>query len=224
MNKSTYDFIKEIGIPALDLLATIVIGIFIAIFIHRKSAKGKLKELLIDTYIEYLHVFKNFIELETDILISKCCIELTHVLEKDESFSKNSKKIFSDKLREVSTILSEKHPSNKRNEEANFSFYTYKFAFLLTKKRYFKLLKPLEDNYLKNYLLNTSIKEEEINEIINHVKTTETMSQMREKFCEESFDLFHSHISRLARNIILRDQSHYFGQYNNILADEIDRY
>ena len=50
--------------PVADLIIKIIIGIIIVIYLNRRTYRDKIKDKLIDSYMEYLDKFKNFSQYE----------------------------------------------------------------------------------------------------------------------------------------------------------------
>jgi len=50
--------------------------------------------------------------------------------------------ILTSRFREIVRGLDEKYSPNAFDEKASFAYYTYKFAFLLSKKKHNKILTP----------------------------------------------------------------------------------
>lgn len=64
-----YGITKDVVIPLLSLLTTIILGTIIAVLLKRKEEKAKIKTLLIDNYMLYLNVKVKFFEYEMDTFI-----------------------------------------------------------------------------------------------------------------------------------------------------------
>lgn len=216
-----YEISKDIIIPLMGVVSTIVIGVIIAVLLKRKEEKAKVKSLLIDNYMLYLNKKVNFFSHELD--------SFTYQVYKDIYIN------YADFFEQHANSHTSKEKICKRRDDlkaklrdadqeaANWSPFTFKFAFLLGKKRYMKSAQSLENNIVNNYIadkprkefiskLKTLIKEDlEIAEGINSSNTHKM---------ENSLD----RVDHLIANAYNDFQLKIFMPYDNRIADLIDAY
>lgn len=144
-----FEITKDIIIPSLTLISTITIGIFIALILKNREEKEKRKNILIDTYIEYLNTRVN--ELENHInniyknILNDLLINGEQIVGINSNWH-NKYSLIKEKLEAEELI--------EYNKADNWSFFTYKFCFLLGTKKYRKSLQLLEDSIVNNLLDN----------------------------------------------------------------------
>src|SRR5690606_33566128 len=129
-----YEITKDLIIPLLGVISTLVIGIIIALIIKDKERKAKIKDILIDHYMDYLTVRTANVEYEINATIKEILLEIK--LESDTYFNNNANwhlpiQIIKKRLDELEEKLRHVESVN-----TNWSIYTYRFAFLLGKKNY----------------------------------------------------------------------------------------
>ncbi len=150
----SYEIWKDIVLPAANLAATVGIGVFIAVILKNKEHKAKKKELLIDSYMDYLGVWtKNYGE---DMNSSTYQILKELKLSYALYFSTHPAQNLFNSLIEVRIAKLKKQIDEKHGTD-HWSPFTYKFAFLLGKKVYDKHLQKLEDKIAHNYTSSTGI-------------------------------------------------------------------
>lgn len=171
LNLTTF---KEIIYPIVDLIIKITIGIIIAIYLHRRTNRDKIKELLINTYMEYLNKLESFSYLQ----INNYMINFYKKLKDWANKYLSDKKVLSQFIKELDNILQKeqsKYSDDYFQEKANFTPYTYKFCFLIGKKYYFKKILPSEkemskfllDNNRSNQIAEEVIKNEVIQKYLS---------------------------------------------------------
>jgi hypothetical protein len=145
-----YDITKDLVIPLLGVLTTIGVGTIIAYLLKNKEEKAKIKTLLIDNYMLYLNKKVAFFDNELtsfkyqilkDIFISYDSYFKSHA---NDHLAKEKVSKLRDKLKEKL--------EQKNQGDTNWSPFTYRFTFLLGKKKYFKHVQPLENAVLKDYI------------------------------------------------------------------------
>lgn len=102
--------------------------------------------------------------------------------------------ILTSRFREIVSGLDEKYSPNAFDEKASFAYYTYKFAFLLSKKKHNKILQPLENNFVNEYFMNRTLKEDQIKEFFNNNTTISILNELKSDISEELFKSFNNHI------------------------------
>jgi hypothetical protein len=217
--KTFYDFMKDIGIPLLNFLATVTIGVIIASVLKRREEKAKIKSLLIDNYMQYLNRMLQFHKHESASFTLKILKGIYYNF--SDFFEEEKIKNITNKAIEdsISAIVKEKNSVN--SDDMNWSIYTYKFAFLLSKKKYWKELLPLENNITNKYLDYKSSREFLLklkNEIITNPDVRNQMNS--ELTIEEGLEEICSLISISYNNF----QFKFFNPYSTKLAELIDRY
>jgi len=216
-----YEITKDLIIPLLGVISTLVIGIIIALIIKDKERKAKIKDILIDHYMDYLTVRTANVEYEINATIKEILMEIK--LESDTYFNNNANwhlpiQIIKKRLDELEEKLRHVESVN-----TNWSIYTYRFAFLLGKKNYFKEALPLENNITK--------------ELISTVKLASVKKKILAKIKEDSElinELNSSNTDKIARalnkiyGIVTTDYNQYqfsiFNPYNTKIAELINEY
>ncbi|WP_299556957.1 hypothetical protein [Seonamhaeicola sp.] len=216
-----YEITKDIIIPLLGVISTLVIGIIIALIIKNKERKAKIKDILIDHYMDYLTVRTASVEYEINSIIKDILLEIN--LESDTYFKGNANwhlpiQIIKERLEELGERLKSFESIN-----TNWSIYTYRFAFLLGKKSYFKEALPLENN-ITNELLSSK----ELNSVRKTIlekiqKDSELMSELN----SSNSDKINRALNKIFE-IVATDFSQYqfsiFNPYNTKLAELINEY
>jgi len=216
-----YEIIKDIIIPLLGVLSTIVIGVYIAIILKRKEEKTKVKSLLIDKYMEYLSKKNGFGENGLDTLKHKIFEHIYYNY--SDHFGVNSNRHIPMEL-----ILQRRNNlkiklQNLDQESINWSPLTFQFAFLLGKKRYMKDAQSFEDNIEKKII--SEIPQEKLFEklkdlIRNDKEVSKGINSLNTYEIENSLDKIEYLISVNYDNFQLSA----FKPYENKIADLIDKY
>lgn len=145
-----YDITKDLIIPFLGVTTTIVVGIIIAYLLKNKEEKAKIKALLIDTYMLYLDKKMQFFE--NELTSFKYQIFKDIFINYESYFERHANDhIAKQKVARLRDTFKEKLDSSNQNN-ANWSPFTYRFAFLLGKKNYDKHVQSLEDSVVQNYI------------------------------------------------------------------------
>jgi hypothetical protein len=216
-----YQFTKDILIPFLGVLSTIVIGIVIAFLLKSKEERAKIKALLIDNYMSYLEKLVQFHGCENKTFRYQTCKELLLNYERyfnrptDGQLGRTQLGRYQDRLKE--------ELDNLKQEDANWSPYTYKFAFLLGKKRYFKYLLPLENKIEKEYLndkVRIDFVRQLIDKILNDRNFKENMISNDADKINDALDNTEVLVARSHNDF----QFKYFNPFNTKLAELINTY
>ncbi len=145
-----YDITKDIIIPLLGVITTIVLGTIIAYLLKSKEEKAKIKTLLIDNYMLYLDIKMHFFEHELTSFKYKIFKDM--FINYENYFKPHANDHFAkEKVAKLRDTLKEKLETTAQND-TNWSPFTYRFAFLLGKRNYVKHIQSLEDNVFKNYI------------------------------------------------------------------------
>ena len=131
---------KEIILPLAQIFSTLLVGGVVAFYLNRRTNRDKIKGLLIDSYMEYLTIFKNFKIYQKNSLTEKVYRYLL-----TENFYLSYSDI-EEKLESKIKDIQAKYDADWFDKYANLLNSTYKFTFLLGVKKTAKLLKPLEEN------------------------------------------------------------------------------
>lgn len=176
-NIGWFEITKDIIIPILSILATITIGIIIAIALKKREEKSKIKQLLIDNYMDYLSARTKDVIYETEAM---CYEVLNEILIKQSQYLNNSNWHIAFDLIQKTAEESKAKAQSLENNESNWSHFTYRFTFLIGEKKYFKEALPLEKIIEKNMLARDSRKQfkesiigkiKKREEIINNLNT-----------------------------------------------------
>ncbi len=216
-----YEITKDIIIPLLGVISTLVIGIIIALIIKNKERKAKVKDILIDHYMDYLTVRTSAVEYEINSTIKEILLEIK--LESDAYFKGNANwhlpiQIIKERLEELGERL-----KNFESINTNWSIYTYRFAFLLGKNSYFKDALPLENNITEELISSSklvSIK----NDILEKIKKD---SELMNELNSSDSDKINRALNKIY-GIVTADYNQYqfslFNPYNTKLAELINEY
>jgi hypothetical protein len=146
-------FFQDWIYPIVDLIIKIGAGIIVAYYLSRRGWRDKRKEKLIEAYVEFLaeigkifeHAFESCTETFWRLFISKLTentSDPTYVNRIDDLI-KTRKKLKAGAQNESELLL--------------MGIFTYKFAFLMGKKYYFKHVMPAERT-LSEFLVNNRYK------------------------------------------------------------------
>lgn len=216
-----YEISKDIVIPLLGVVSTIVIGVVIAILLKRKEEKAKVKSLLIDNYMLYLNKKVNFFSRELDSFTYRVYKDI--YINYNDFFEPHANSHF---LKEkISTRRDDlKAKLNQNDKEAsNWSPFTFRFAFLLGKKQYMKEAQRLEDNIVNNYLGDKPRNEfvDKIKKLIKEdAEIAEGVNSSNLNKMEDSLDRLEHLIAATYNDF----QYKIFVPYDNKIADLIDQY
>ncbi|SEL42118.1 hypothetical protein SAMN04488505_102232 [Chitinophaga rupis] len=159
-----YEITKDLIIPFLGVITTIVIGTIIAYLLKSKEEKAKIKTLLIDNYMLYLDKKMQFFEYE--LTSFKYQIFKDIFINYEKYFEQQVNNHFAkEKVAKLRDTFKAKLDSTIQND-TNWSPFTYRFAFLLGKKNYDKHVQSLEDSVVQNY-----IREKARSEFLEQLKT-----------------------------------------------------
>ncbi|MET0946324.1 MAG: hypothetical protein ABWY22_13005 [Flavobacterium sp.] len=172
---SAYALIKDIVIPILGIVITIVIGYIINNSLKNKEEKAKKKLLLIDSYMEYLKARTDDTIYYT--LLAKYEILNSILINHNQYLQQRNLTVASESLHEIIAELFQEL-QKLGNRHSNWSDYTYKFSFLLGTIVYLKEVDHLEkilENNIKgvpkenfyNFILEIIKKDNEIIENLN---------------------------------------------------------
>lgn len=154
-NIGWFEIIKDIVIPSLSILATVTIGIIITIALKKREEKSKIKQLLIDNYMDYLAARTKNVNYETEAM---CYEVLNEILIKKEEYLKSSNWHIAFDIIQKRAEESKAKSQEYDNNENNWSYFTYRFTFLIGEQKYFKEALPFEKIIEQNMLQRDSRK------------------------------------------------------------------
>jgi hypothetical protein len=175
-----FEYTKDLIIPSLSVIATVVIGIFITIALKKREEKSKIKQLLIDNYMDYLTARTKDVVYETE---ATCYEVLNDILINFNEYINNNANlnitfgVIKKRVEEIKIKVQE-----LENHENNWSYFTYRFTFLLGEKKYFSEALPLEKIIEQNMLARDSRKKfkakminiiKQNDEIISNINTAD---------------------------------------------------
>ena len=149
-----FEIIKDIVIPLLGIFSTLIIGIIIANLLRKREEKNKIKELLIDTYIQYLEARNNNIDFQIRYLRYEVLnrIIINHkVFFSDNTSYKMAFEAIKLRLDELQIEVKE-----IQNKSSDWSLFAFKFYFLIGKEKYSKV-RIFENEILENLLKDNSL-------------------------------------------------------------------
>ena len=207
--------------PIADLLIKIIIGIIVVIYLHRRTYRDKIKEKLIDSYIEYLDKYKNFTKYELYLDRKIFYIKLLEII-KANITDKSTQEAALQKINIELQNINTDYDDNWYETKADFTPYTYKFCFLIGARYYFKHIQPLE-NELTNYLLDNSRHERTINKIISKIECAKEITNLSISNIDEIISSIKESYSKEIITIHQKENMKHFNKYSNKIADKIDK-
>lgn len=214
--KDWFIITKDIVIPGLTLISTILLGTIIAFILKNREEKQKRKSLLIETYMNYLNarsknyeshlnsLFKNIL---TDFLINQ-----SKFIDTDANWHL--------KIPVIKERLS-KEENISISTDDNWSFYTFRFCFLLGTKKYRKYLQSLEDDISRN-LLNNAKNKIYYEKLIDSVFRNQIISKGLNTSNLNTINISLDNIKQLIAEDYITYQRQYFQPYDNKVADLIN--
>ena len=216
-----YEILKDIIIPLLGVVSTIVIGVVIAVLLKRKEEKAKVKSLLIDNYMLYLNKKVNFFSHELDSFTYRVYKDI--YINYSDFFEPHANSHLSkEKISKRRDDLKAKLKDNDQ-EVSNWSPFTFRFAFLLGKKQYMKEAQRLEDDIVNNYMADKPRKEfvDNLKRLIkDDIEIVEGVNSSNAHKMENSLDRLEHLIATKYNDF----QYKIFVPYDNKIADLIDQY
>ena len=215
-----YQITKDIIIPLLGVISTLTIGIIIANLLRKKEEKSKIKTMLIDHYMNYLEARTSNVIFEINYSSYEI---LQGILLNRTSYLNSPTWPLSHDL-----ILAKAAEYRTKSEESisqasDWTYYTYRFTFLLGKKTYFKKALPLEKEIEKNLLGDNSRKAFN-NSLLEEIKGNEEL--IKGLNSNKKYDV-ECAITEIERLIAIRYntlQFKFFNPYNEKIADLINDY
>ena len=216
-----YEITKDIIIPILSIVATLIIGIIIALILKRREEKGKSKQLLVDTYMDYINRRIN--------KYSYDCVAITYDMYIDifinyaDYFEDHANSHLATKLVKERREKYLKKVEEYNNTDINWSFYSIKFSLLIGREKYDKEAKVLEQKINQeinseqsqmNFLLKLK-KEIKENQMI-----CENMNASNTNKIEYGLDMIEAFITKRYNAF----QLNLFKPYDNKISDLINEY
>ncbi|KGK29465.1 hypothetical protein [Cellulophaga sp. E6(2014)] len=216
-----YEITKDIIIPILSIVATLIIGIIIALIFKRREEKGKSKQLLVETYMDYINRRINKYSYDCVVIIYDLYIDLFNNY--SDYFKDHANSHLATEL-----VKKRREKYHKKIEEYNYTdinwiFYPIKFSLLIGREKYNKEAKELErkinqeinsEQSQMNFLLQLK------NEIKENEMICENMDTSNTNKIEYGLDMIEAHITKRYN----RYQSSLFQPYDDKVADLISEY
>ncbi|MCK0115332.1 hypothetical protein [Gelidibacter sp. F63206] len=216
-----YDITKDIIIPILSIVATLIIGIIIALILKRREEKGKYKQLLVDTYMEYIN--RRIIKYSYDCVVNIYDLYIDLFINYSDYFEDHANSLLATEI-----VKGRREKYLRKIEEYNYtdinwSFYSIKFSLLIGREKYNKEAKELElkinqeinsEQSQMNFLLQIK-KEIKENEMI-----CENMNASNTNKIEYGLDMIEAYITKRYNNY----QLSVFKPYDDKIADLISEY
>lgn len=216
-----FEIVKDIVIPFLGIISTLIIGIVIANILRKKEERTKKKEMLIDSYMQYLEARNISIDFEISYVryevLNNIIID-SNIFFKGNANSHIAYKIIRGRLDELKEEV--KSLQSKSNE---WSLYTFKFSFLLNKKKYLENVKVFEDRILKNLLSEDSLKTL-ITNLTNAIKLDQGLLEQLNSLNTYKIELAIHKIENIVSRQTNERQRKYFEPYNQKIEDLINEY
>lgn len=220
-NMDWYQLFKDIVIPGLGVVSTIIIGIVIAIILKRREEKSKIKALLIDNYMLYLNKRSKFTAYES----YNYAYEIFKELFKNDNLYFENKSNWRNRQEQIQMIRdSYKEKIRSIDDESiNWSPFTFIFCFLLGTKKYKKGAQTLENVIVEN-ITNDKERNNFIVKTIDKIKKDSEIQQSMSS--NNKLDLTHG--VELIEKLIAKEHNRHqfmsFNPYDNKIADLIDKY
>lgn len=205
---------KDIILPIAQIVSTLLVGGGLAFYLNRRSNRDKIKGLLIDSYMDYLVIYKNFYLAE----LNSFSISVYKKLLAERKSSLN----ISIEMEIEKIIKQKKAEYDKKwiDENASISLSTYKFAFLLGSKKYLEKLQELETNWLK-HIESFDSRQELIKIITKSIIDDDSIKALSISANTTDFMIkTETTIEQILNNKLFND----FRTYNDALAIEILKY
>lgn len=216
-----YDITKDIVIPFLGVITTIVVGTIIAYLLKNKEEKAKIKTLLIDNYMLYLDKKMQFFEHE--LMSFKYQIFKDIFINYEKYFEHHANDhLAKEKVAKFRDTLKEQLNNTNQND-TNWSPFTYRFAFLLGKKNYDKHVQSLEDSVVQNYISDKARSEflELLKtKITNSKEVVDKMNSLNTNKIVDALD----DIEYLISTTYTEYQFRIFNPFDTKIANLIDKY
>lgn len=216
-----YEITKDIVIPTLSIISTLIIGIIIAVILKKRDEKGKIKETLIETYMEYMNRRINKYSFETLVITYDLYVDM--FINYNKYFSEHSNSHLATDLVKKRRDKFQIKIEEFDYKEINWTFFAYKFSFLLGRKKYNNEVKSLEKNI--NNQLNSE--ESKINflvqlkeGIIENEMISENMNASNTNKIEYGLNMIESYVAKKYNN----HQFNLFMPYDDKIADLINEY
>lgn len=215
-----YEIAKDIIIPSASILATLIVGWYIASVLRNREEKSKRKQLLIDYYMDFLQSLK--VNFSFEVAYFKYEIINDILINASQYFPipDNWEHSFDTIKTEAERIKA--NAEEFQEESTNWSYFTYRFAFLLGKMAYTKNLQSLENKIVEK--LNAKSRKSSFNSIKETIKAdVETISNL------QSTDPFKVKLAIYSIETLVVDkyssyQYSFFNPYNAKVAELIDEY
>ena len=218
---SWYEITKDIIIPILSIAATLIIGILIALILKRREEKGKSKQLLLDTYMDYINRRIHWYSYKSDCIMYDMYNDMYNNYSEyfdDHANSHLAKE--SVKLR-MGKYLHKLENYDKA--EVNWTFFAIKFRLLLGREEYDNEAKGLErsideeinsEQTIMNFLLKLRA------ELKANYRICENINASNKGKIEYGLDMIESHIGTRFKNYQLQ----IFKPYDDKVADLISEF
>lgn len=175
-------YFKDYVYPALDLILKLVIGVALAFLLHRRANADKIKERLIDTYLQFL---------DSQVKVSR-----GQVAAYEQWFYKALRKQLSsldlpyDARSSVEEVVSEQEEKVNQTditaeelEVSRFTAFTYRFCLLIGARRYFRRIRKHEDG-LEHYLRQGGDAEGVANQIFDSLEFADPLTAFAKTVAE----------------------------------------
>jgi hypothetical protein len=149
-NMTAADF-KDYVYPGLDLVLKLLIGIGIAYLLHRRANADKIKERLIETYLQFLdsHIKVARFQLAE---CERCFYQVLKQRLELLGVPSESKATIAAILMEEEARVAQKLTSEAELELSRFTAFTYRFCLLLGAHLYFRRLGDQEKQFMRYVL------------------------------------------------------------------------
>ncbi|MDO6854123.1 hypothetical protein Q4599_11080 [Cellulophaga lytica] len=216
-----YQITTDIIIPILSILSTLIIGIIIAIILKRREEKGKSKQHLVDTYMEYVNRRINKYLYDSTAFVYDMYNDIYDNYE--DYFKAHSNSHLATNL-----VKERREKYLKQIEEfnivdVNWTFYTIKFSLLIGQAKYNKEAKALEEKITQeinseqsqmNFLLKLK------KEIKENDRICENMNASNTNKIEYGLDMIEANVTKRYNQY----QLSFFKPYDEKIANLVDEY
>ncbi len=209
---------KDIIIPTAGVVATLIVGIYIAIILKNREQKEQRKLLLIDTFWLFLEKKSNF----TAYYIDSYVYNIFEMI--DTSYSKffnvDASEVVKDKIRARMKILNSRIETTK-DQDMNCFHVTNKFGLLLGKEIYEKEAQVKLDK-LGNDFKDKKVIDHFIKQLKDKITENEKLKTDINSGKEEAIDHAISSIEKIIEIEYLSFQQNMFLPYETVIEHLVD--
>lgn len=213
----------DIIFPAANLFVIIFIGGYLAFLLNRKSNKDKIKEILIDTFMEFTQKSKNYIIVDSANLLCRIYIVLRDTVRySDNNLSPEA--LFKKRFQDLIDDLTKEYKIEVFDDSTYFKFYFHKFCFLLGEKRYNKKIRPVQEKVLRLDSDRNKVTERIIKTVTLNEETVNIMDNHLYSFNDEEWNQFLSDLNHHFSIQYMLEKTNVYNEYREAVSKEIHKF